>query len=202
MILLSSDAQHIFWLGRYLTRIQYSCSLFPFSDDEAARQYAHAFCLPAFDAFSLNELILDQEQPASFHQQFQNAKNNIHDLRGVLSAHCFAELNQLLHQAEQHAAYICDVAVECNDVLEAEANETLFMFFCLGQKIEQLDRHIRLQQNRGEILAELDQLIEQLYDIGWTSLENAWQQLKQNPDCNSFYHFSDHMQNLFEMDAA
>jgi hypothetical protein len=48
--------------------------------------YAHAFCLPAFDACSLNELILNNEQPASFNQQFQSAKNNIQDLRGVISA--------------------------------------------------------------------------------------------------------------------
>lgn len=202
MILLSSSAQHIFWLGRYLTRIQYACSLFPFTEDEVARQYAHAFCLPAFDACSLNELILDHEQPFSFHQQFQNAKNNIHDLRGVLSAHCFAQLNQLLQQAENHAGYICDVAAECSDVLDAEAEENMFMFFCLGQKIEQLDRHIRLQQNRQIALTELDILIQQLKALGWSSLDTAWQQLKQTPDCNHFYHFSDHMQNLFEMDAA
>lgn len=202
MILLSSNAQHIFWLGRYLTRIQYTCSLFPFTEDESARHYAHAFCLPAFDACSLNELILDPEQPFSFHQQFQNAKNNIHDLRGVLSAHCFAELNQLLRQAENHAGYICDVAAECNDVLEAEADEDIFMFFCLGQKVEQLDRHIRLQQNRQAVLTELDVLIEKFRVLGWTSLAAAWQQLKKMPDCNHFYHFSDHIQNLFEMDAA
>ena len=32
MILLNSNAQHIFWLGRYLTRIQYLCGQFPFHD--------------------------------------------------------------------------------------------------------------------------------------------------------------------------
>ncbi|MEG2637724.1 MAG: alpha-E domain-containing protein, partial [Acinetobacter sp.] len=116
MILLSTNAQNIFWLGRYLTRIQYLCSQFPFKNNTSALDYAHAFCLPAFDASSLNEMILDAEQPASFHQQFQNAKNNIYDLRGVISAQSFAELNQLLQQAEKNAGLICDVCDECNDV--------------------------------------------------------------------------------------
>ena len=50
--------------------------MFAFSilDDEAAVAYAHAFCLPAFDASSLNELVLDSTQPTSFTQQFQVAK--------------------------------------------------------------------------------------------------------------------------------
>ena len=119
MILLNSNAQHIFWLGRYLTRIQYTCSQFPFVEDQDALQYAHAFCLPAFDASSLNALLLDIEQPSSFHQQFQHAIDNIQDLRGVLSAKAYAELNQLIKNAHANASYICDVAADCYDVVEA-----------------------------------------------------------------------------------
>ncbi|NEU34916.1 alpha-E domain-containing protein, partial [bacterium LRH843] len=54
MILLSTNAENIFWLGRYLTRTQYLCAQFPFTQDQPAMDYAHAFCLPAFDACSLN----------------------------------------------------------------------------------------------------------------------------------------------------
>jgi uncharacterized alpha-E superfamily protein len=139
MILLSTNAQNIFWLGRYLTRIQYLCSQFPFKTNELALDYAHAFCLPAFDACSLNELILDKAT-CIISSAFFSAKNNIHDLRGVISAQSFAELNQLLQQAEQNAGFICDVCEECNDVLEAEDDELLFLFFSLGQKMEQFDR--------------------------------------------------------------
>ena len=106
MILLTSNAQNIFWLGRYLARVQYACSQFPFTDDDRAVEYAHAFYLPVFDAASLNVLLQDETQEASFQQQFQCAKNNIHDLRGVLSASSFAELNQLIGQAEQNRTYI------------------------------------------------------------------------------------------------
>ena len=199
MILLSTNAQNIFWLGRYLTRIQYLCSQFPFRNNALALDYAHAFCLPAFDASSLNEMILDVEQPASFHQQFQNAKNNIHDLRGVISSQSFAELNQFLQQAEKNAGLICDICEECNDVLEAEEDELLFLFFSLGQKLEQLDRQIRLKQNREQTLLELDRLIDHLDQQGMASLPEVWSELKKQPDSMNYYHFSDHIDSLFEM---
>lgn len=199
MILLSTNAQNIFWLGRYLTRIQYLCSQFPFKNNTSALDYAHAFCLPAFDASSLNEMILDTEQPASFHQQFQNAKNNIYDLRGVISAQSFAALNQLLQQAEKNAGLICDVCDECNDVLEAEEDELLFLFFSLGQKMEQLDRQIRLKQTSVQTLQALDGLIERLDQQGMASLPDAWGELKKQPDSMRYYHFSDHIDSLFEM---
>ncbi|RZG75151.1 hypothetical protein EXU29_02120 [Acinetobacter wuhouensis] len=200
MILLSTNAQNIFWLGRYLTRIQYLCSQYPFKTNELALDYAHAFCLPAFDASSLNELILDFEQPASFHQQFICAKNNIHDLRGVISAQSFAALNQLLQQAEQNAGFICDVCEECNDVLEAEEDELLFLFFSLGQKMEQLDRNLRLNQNHSVTIKQLDGLIRSLDQEGMSSLPDVWLELKQQPNRANYYHFSDHIDSLFELD--
>lgn len=199
MILLSSNAQNIFWLGRYLNRIQYLCSQFPFHCNETALDYTHAFCLPAFDASSLNELVLDPEQPASFHQQFQNAKNNIHDLRGVISQKSFAELNQLLQQAERNAGFICDICAECHDVLEAEEDEFLFLFFSLGQKMEQLDRQIRLKQTSEQTLHDLDQLSQHLDRCGVVSVTEAWQDLKRQPDSQHYYHFSDHIDSLFEL---
>lgn len=200
MILLSTNAQNIFWLGRYLTRIQYLCSQFPFKTNELALDYAHAFCLPAFDASSLNELILDNEQPASFHQHFLCAKNNIHDLRGVISAQSFAELNQLLQQAEQNAGFICDVCEECNDVLEAEDDELLFLFFSLGQKMEQFDRQLRLNQDKSVTLTQLNHLIDRLDQHGMCSLPEVWKELKNQPDRMNYYHFSDHIDSLFELD--
>lgn len=200
MILLSSSAQNIFWLGRYLTRVQYLCSQFPFKTNQLALDYAHAFCLPAFDASSLNELILDPEQPASFNQLFQNAKNNIHDLRGVISKQSFMTLNQRLQQAEQNAGLICDVCEECNDVLEAEEDELLFLFFSLGQKMEQLDRNLRLNQNSMITLVQLDGLIHLLDQEGMTSLPKVWSELKQQANRANYYHFCDHIDSLFELE--
>lgn len=200
MILLSSNAQHIFWLGRYLTRIQYLCSQFPFTDTQEALQYAHAFCLAAFDETSLNELVLDHEQPASFYQQFQYAKNNVHDLRAILSEHAYAELNQLIRTASENPAFICDVVGECQDVLEAEAQD-VFLFFSLGQYVEQLDRQIRLQQDCEFTMHQLEKVVNLVVEMGWKTLEEPWFKLKAYPEYTGFYQFSDHIQTLFEADA-
>ena len=198
MILLNSNAQHIFWLGRYLTRTQYLCRQFPFQDHQDALAYAHAFCLPAFDADSLNALLLDVEQPASFSQQFQYAKDNIQNLRAVLSAYAYAELYQLIKNANQNAAYICDVTAQCYEVIEAES-EDIFLFFSLGQNIEQLDRQIRLKQDGTVTLKNIDKIVVLLSQMGWCGLDKVWQQLQLHPDGMNFYHFSDHIQNLFEV---
>lgn len=200
MILLKSNAEHIFWLGRYLTRTQYLCSLFPFQDAESALAYAHAFCLPAFDADSLNELILNDEQPASFSSQFQHARCNVQDLCGVLSAKSYAELNYLLRHACENPSYICDVVAECEEVVESESDD-VFLFFSLGQCLEQFDRQLRMQQNLSKTLPKIEHIVAALVQLGWNSLEEAWLELKHSPNNQNFYHFSDHIQNMFEVNV-
>ncbi|MEB6564224.1 hypothetical protein MXL26_02350 [Acinetobacter towneri] len=199
MNLSSSDAREIFWLARYLTRIQYLCQQFPFKQNAAALSYAHAFCLPAFDAASLNELILNEEQPASFAMQFQQSSVKIHNLADVLSAQAYTELIRFIRNACDNAAYICDVVQDCHDVLEAEP-QNIFLFFQLGQKLEELDRQIRLKQSKDMTVAQVEIIVQLLKDLGWLSLAEAWQQLKQQPDSMNFYHFSDHIQHLLSVD--
>lgn len=200
MIILSSSAQNIYWVGRYLARIQYLCGEFPFQDNDKAIQYAHAFCLPAFNASSLNELTLNPEQPSSFDQQFQTVKNNIQDLRPVLSIQAYSELKQMIEAANENAGFICSVVDECNDILESE-NEEIFLFFSLGQLFENLDRQIRLNQNTDKTLSSLAGLIDILKSKGWDALDEAWQDLLKHPSSKRFYHLSDQVQYLFEVGA-
>lgn len=200
MILLNTNAQNIFWLGRYLSRIQYTCSQFPFTDNQTALEYAQAFCLPAYDAHSLNVFIQDPEQAISFEQQFQCTKNNIHDLRGILTAKSFAELNLLIGQAEKNRAYICDIAGDCNEVLESEENTSIFLFFSLGQRVEQLDRCLRLKQDVVGVLSEIQKLIPLVYSLGFTHLKDAWERLKKNVNIESYFTFSHEIHSLFVME--
>lgn len=200
MILLNTNAQHIYWLGRYLTRTQYLCSQYPFQCNDAALAYAHGFCLPAFDAQSLNDMVVDIEQPASFAQQFNISKDNIQELRGVLSAKAYAELNQLIKNANESEGFICDVVGDCQEILDAESPD-IFLFFNLGKSVEQLDRQLRLNQDTAETLKQMDQIISVLVSMGWKSLADAWKTMQAEPNSMQFYHFSDYIQHLFEVDV-
>lgn len=197
MILLSSNANNIFWLGRYLTRIQYFCNKLPFTDDQKAIDFSHAFCLPAYDAASLNTLALDPEQQFSLMSQFAVARDNIHELRAVLSANTYAEMIQLVKNASSQPGYICDVVSECNELLESES-EDVFLFFSLGQKLELLDSLIRFKQDPSAVLNEIDVIVGLLNELGWTALDDAWISLKQSLDTMSLYHFGDQLQLMFE----
>ncbi len=86
MILLRSSAQHVYWLGRYLYRIQYVTNQLPFTDDRQAADFAYALCLQIDSADNLNQFMLDKQQPFSLLNQLEIARDNIHELRGLLSA--------------------------------------------------------------------------------------------------------------------
>ena len=197
--LSSTDAREIFWLARYLTRIQYVCQQFPFKQNDAALTYAHAFCLPAFDAASLNELILNEEQPASFAMQLEQTQRKIKKLAQVFSKSTYAELKHCIQNACDNASYIGEVLQDCEALLDAEPQQ-IYLFFQLGQRIEQLDRQIRLKQSTEKTLLQLEMIVQCLKDLGWTSLVDAWVELKQQPDTMHFYHFSDHIQHLLSVD--
>jgi len=162
--------------------------------------YAHAFCLPAFDASSLNELVLDSTQPTSFTQQFQVAKDNIQELRGVLSGKAYSELLKLIKTADQNAGYICDVVTDCAEILEAESSD-VFLFFSLGQCLEKLDQELRLGEDTTTTIAKIDYVIESLVEMGWSDLNEYWNQLRDHTDLINFYQFSDYIHHMFEINV-
>ncbi|MEQ1310523.1 MULTISPECIES: alpha-E domain-containing protein [unclassified Acinetobacter] len=197
MLLLSSSAHHIYWLGRYLFRIGHVASHLPFCDDEQAADFAQALCLHIDDAENLNNFMLDHQQPYSLLSQLEIARDNIQELRGLLSAQTYAELNHIIKNAVSDGEEIQAVVGKCCALLKTEQND-VFLFFHVGQCIEKIDTHFRFQHNIQDVIASIDPIIEQLFELGWDDLQPNWQILKEQPYLNQFYAFTYKLENQFE----
>ena len=193
MLLLTSNAYNIFWLGRYLARIHFLCQYLPLEDDQHAQQLISALYLPAYDAASLTELLLDPEQPASFNQQFQMAYDNVQALRGVLSAQSYAELNAMFKYAKGSASSICQVISDVEAVLESESHD-VFLFFSLGKYIESLDQALRMQQDPTDVIHQLEIIAQALQSYACTSFLEAWQAFKLQPELSTFHGLNTQLQ--------
>ena len=198
MLLLSSAAQSIYWLGRYLSRIQFACQMLPFEHDQDAEKFANAFCLPAWDANSLNAIYLDPEQPFSISTQFYNVQNNIQQLRAVLTPHAYSELNQLTKLKDNQSESVCAVVGACAEVLEAE-EEQVFLFYSLGREMEVLDQQCRLEQVSENQTENVASILSILDDNGWGSCERTWSAFLQDQSMSSLYNINDEISAKFEV---
>lgn len=197
MLLLSSSAQHIYWLGRYLFRIEYMVSHLPLTDDQQAAGFAQALCLHIDDAESLNQFMLDRQQPYSLMSQLEIARDNIQELRGLLSSETYAELNHLIKNVIPDVATIQNIVKESCATLKTE-QEDISLFFHIGQGMEQIDTYFRFQHNIHDVLDTIDPVIERLFHLGWEDLQPSWKILKTQPDLNQFYAFTYKLENQFE----
>jgi len=197
MVLLNSSAHHIYWLGRYLMRIKFAVSHLPFTDDEKATQFAAAFGLVIDQAELLNCYMLDTKQTYSLLNQFVIAKDNIQELRGILSSSAYAELNHAIKSIQAHPNSLRQTLIKCNQILDAE-HEDIALFLHLGQKIEQFDIQLRFPQDLTGLLQELDKLLQRLNDLGWNRLNQSWQLLKDHPTWDAYYNFTQQMEYMFE----
>lgn len=197
MILLSSAANDVFWLGRYLARIEQLCQILPFLDDDAAGRYANAFGLKMHDAQSLNQWYVDPDNALSIPAQFYAVRNNIHGLRGVLLPQTFAELNALTKIKDRSISCLCSIAEECAAVLESEQTP-VFLFYALGRAVEQLDQHCRLHPEQQVDTTAITNLLQLLADHGWQLPEQSWQTFCQQPDLNHLYGFCNDVRLGFE----
>ncbi|WP_343581003.1 alpha-E domain-containing protein [Acinetobacter sp.] len=197
MLLLSSSAQHIYWLGRYLFRIAYVAEQLPFVDDQQASEFAQALCLHIDDAENLNQFMLDRQQPYSLLSQLEIARDNIQELRGLLTAQAYAELNYLIKSTVADGLAIQAAVERCCDILKAE-QEDIFLFFHIGQCIEQIDTYFRFQPHLDPMFDRIDPTFEQLFQLGWQDLQPSWQILKEQPYLDQFYAFTYKLENQFE----
>lgn len=198
MVLLNSSAHQIYWLGRYLMRVKFAVYHLPFTEDEKATQFAAAFGLDIENAELLNHYMLDKKQTFSLLNQFVVAKDNIQELRGVLSSNAYAELNNALKMIQAQPDAVRKVVGQCTQIIEAE-HDDVCLFFHLGQKVEQFDIEQRFGQELTSLISELDVLVRRLGNLDWKKVDQHWQILRQQPTWDAYYTFTQQLEYMFEV---
>ncbi len=197
MVLLNSSAHQIYWLGRYLMRVKFAASHLPFTEDEKATRFAAAFGLVIENAELLNHYMLDKKQTFSLLNQLIIAKDNIQELRGILSSHAYAELNNVINTLQAQPDALSKAVEQCTQILEAE-HEDIRLFLHLGQKIEQFDIELRFGEDLSVLISELDIVVQQLANLNWENINENWQALKQQLTWDAYYTFTQQLENMFE----
>ncbi|KRI78570.1 alpha-E domain-containing protein [Acinetobacter pittii] len=197
MVLLNSSAHQIYWLGRYLMRVKFAASHLPFTEDEKATRFAAAFGLVIENAELLNHYMLDKKQTFSLLNQLIIAKDNIQELRGILSSHAYAELNNVINTLQAQPDVLSKAVEQCTQILEAE-HEDIRLFLHLGQKIEQFDIELRFGEDLSVLISELDIVVQQLANLNWENINENWQALKRQLTWDAYYIFTQQLENMFE----
>lgn len=197
MVLLNSSAHQIYWLGRYLMRVKFAASHLPFTEDEKATKFAAAFGLVIENAELLNHYMLDKKQTFSLLNQLIIAKDNIQELRGILSSHAYAELNNVINTLQPQPDALSKAVEQCTQILEAE-HEDVRLFLHLGQKIEQFDIELRFGEDLSVLVLELDLVVQHLANLNWENIDENWQVLKQQLTWDAYYTFTQQLENMFE----
>ncbi|MCE6235788.1 alpha-E domain-containing protein [Acinetobacter pittii] len=197
MVLLNSSAHQIYWLGRYLMRVKFAASHLPFTENEKATRFAAAFGLVIENAELLNHYMLDKKQTFSLLNQLIIAKDNIQELRGILSSYAYAELNNVINTLQAQPDALSKAVEQCTQILEAE-HEDVRLFLHLGQKIEQFDIELRFGEDLSVLISELDIVVQQLANLNWENIDENWQALKQQLTWDAYYTFTQQLENMFE----
>jgi len=179
-------------------RVKFAASHLPFKEDEKATKFAAAFGLVIENAELLNHYMLDKKQTFSLLNQLVIAKDNIQELRGILSSNAYAELNNIINTLQAQPEVLRRAVEQCIQILEAE-NEDVGLFLHLGQKVEQFDIELRFGEGLSALVSELGVVVQQLADLGWENIDQNWQVLKHQLTWDAYYTFTQQLENMFEV---
>jgi uncharacterized alpha-E superfamily protein len=195
MILPLSTAANLYWLGRYLVRVDGLCNLLPFTDDLEAQTFAHAFNLPAWNAETLNALIHDPSQSGSLPANLDAVKQNIQSVRGVLSAASFEAFHALCAHQKSEFTNMTDMLASCRSSLKHES-PMVQLFLNMGESLERIDISLRMIKDPARDIREFSEVLD-LLPIGWQRLKEPIMLLNKRYDRIAFYDLSDRIQELF-----
>lgn len=195
MILPLSTAANLYWLGRYLVRVDGLCHLLPFTDDLEAQSFAHAFNLPAWNAETLNALIHDSSQSGSLPSNLDAVKQNIQSVRGVLTAPTFEAFHALCCQVDASVDAMNDLLRDCRSALKQEST-MVQLFLRMGESVERVDINLRLIKDPARDIKALSDVLD-LLPIGWQRLKEPIMLLNKRYDRVAFYDLSDRIHELF-----
>ncbi len=195
MLLSLSTAENLFWLGRYMARVESLCQILPFTDDGKACAYANAFGLSAWNAQTLQALFDDPNTEFSVPGTLAHIQINTQNVRGVLSQSAFESLHRLADISHESFKSIADLVAQSSNAF-AHEQANVRVFWQLGVRIEALDRALRLQEPLELPVARLQEVTTHL-PAGWQTVHQHMQQLVEVPDLNTFYNVLDILNSLF-----
>ncbi len=195
MILPLSTASNLYWLGRYLVRVDGLFGVIPFVDDKDAQIFAHAFNLPAWNAETLNALIHDPQQAGSIPTNLDAIKQNVQSVRGVLTGPTFEAFHALSRFPKLPPQEMHFMLQSCRSTLKDESD--IVQLFCrMGEVVERIDIALRLIKNPAAEITALAEILDAL-PIGWQRLKEPIMHLNRRYDRVAFYDLSDRVQELF-----
>lgn len=196
MMLTLSAASSLYWLGRYMLRVEALCQRLPFEDDDQALAYAHSFSLSAWNVETLHAALHDPQRVGSLPSNLAVIQDNIQAVRGILPRAVFEAFNALWRQRSQPDDCICmllnDAAMQLQQ-LDAVAR----VFWQLGRAVEAVDMALRLHEPVQPVADHLLQIAHQLPMPEWQSQVELVAQLVEQPDVIRLYALCDRLHLAF-----
>lgn len=201
MMLTLSAASGLYWLGRYMLRVESLCQLLPFEDDAQALAYANSFSSPAWNIETLLVALHDPERAGSLPSNLAVIQDNIQSVRGILPRQVFEAFNALWRQRDQADACVCDLLMQATTQLQ-QLDSIARVFWQLGRAVESVDMALRLHTPVQPAADQLLQVAQQLPLPEWQLQVELVAQLVEQPNVGRLYSVCDRLHLAFVEGSA